>query len=1109
MRTASSTAPVPVMEKANMPMVVFPQVLPFSTTGVVEASLKDARQVVDNSLDKAEKETSSDSKYTVAVQAVTTNPAQPNETHLLAAIGSFSKGGREQRPPDFLEIDKTPRQEDICKRSTWFCDSVFALDAHIKSQPINNSAQQIIYNGDPQTDISGSFAAYRRLSLPSGFTLGRGAPFEFKSLMSDQPELPKEIDGIEVNPEWGLTKAGKARQRLPIACTNCRGKKIKCLVNKDGGPCHNCLKSDALKNTCRTEGRPRRQSSAIKRDKSKSRKRSVGRRPSQNDGDDSSTSFSRASSRDLADEDSLMLGAMDPSLLTLPIGSLPPGVPATHAIYSGSGMHSEAPYPHPSDSPISNMSDRSRQLSLESISSSYQPLFTSGYSLENEGVYDPRLFAAPSEPRIVSPLSKLNPTSFPKQTRIQLPDERTTKNLVELFFTHLHWQGYGFLQPSSFLRNITAQSPILLLCICAASCRLSDELRATNSPRILEAQAKQAALGERFAPTLTTIQAFLLLAFHYSATGDIDQSNGYSDIAISMVKQIRLGEQVNEKLRQKERLGQPTMDPAVEIGKRTFWAAYLQDRSRHLTEQQTPEQRLAVSDIPLPCLEGEFDLRERTGDSKGVFDRANNVGVMGYLVKIVDIRARLLHYLKVSCTHLPQVYPTDHNSCDTKQLAKELKLWEERLPTEYMFTADNFKGHFDGEHSTIETICLMHIIYHTTLNQLHRYQDTKETFTEHYLPCFNHALSVLAILRTISKYNDEVAKPVGKKIQLVSPFVPFAIGIACDTIGRLLTYLPEEYIMEDGRLIANPNISLFFNARKYYRESLQSLRNYMHRMKAAADIYVIIRKLCVDIREACTDGMGNKQAADPAGPHCVSGVCINKAKLRAIAPTMIPLNNSVVDILYHGDYFAAWYRHGGSQEIERLTLPATDRQRQPAGLPEISSSSLRMATTPLAHTSQPSEGYVTAVQLPRSTLAVFNLQVDASEDQDAAQWNLPHVTAPAASTQGSPLMGRDARSSHSGSVGHPEPFLHTDSTLGQSAASSSSLPSSGSSPMPLGGPFISAANPGWQSPELSGADMLSFESLNFMDVDASSQDVPLDFSMEDLLNSNPFNNTPE
>ena len=42
-------------------------------------------------------------------------------------------------------------------------------------------------------------------------------------------ELPAYIDGVPVNKEWGLTKAGKARQRLPQACIACRKKKIKCM----------------------------------------------------------------------------------------------------------------------------------------------------------------------------------------------------------------------------------------------------------------------------------------------------------------------------------------------------------------------------------------------------------------------------------------------------------------------------------------------------------------------------------------------------------------------------------------------------------------------------------------------------------------------------------------------------------------------------------------------------------------------------------------------------------------------------------------------------------------------------------------------------------------
>ena len=44
----------------------------------------------------------------------------------------------------------------------------------------------------------------------------------------DGTTCPKVIDGEQVNAEWGVTKAGKPRKRLAIACTSCREKKIKC-----------------------------------------------------------------------------------------------------------------------------------------------------------------------------------------------------------------------------------------------------------------------------------------------------------------------------------------------------------------------------------------------------------------------------------------------------------------------------------------------------------------------------------------------------------------------------------------------------------------------------------------------------------------------------------------------------------------------------------------------------------------------------------------------------------------------------------------------------------------------------------------------------------------
>lgn len=47
-------------------------------------------------------------------------------------------------------------------------------------------------------------------------------------IYEDGTTCKKVIDGEEVNAQWGVTKAGKPRKRLAIACTTCREKKIKC-----------------------------------------------------------------------------------------------------------------------------------------------------------------------------------------------------------------------------------------------------------------------------------------------------------------------------------------------------------------------------------------------------------------------------------------------------------------------------------------------------------------------------------------------------------------------------------------------------------------------------------------------------------------------------------------------------------------------------------------------------------------------------------------------------------------------------------------------------------------------------------------------------------------
>ncbi|ERT02097.1 uncharacterized protein SPSK_04997 [Sporothrix schenckii 1099-18] len=60
------------------------------------------------------------------------------------------------------------------------------------------------------------------------------------------------IDGEAVNPYWGVTKAGKPRKRLAIACITCREKKIKCDPEYP-----RCVQCEKFGRVCRFKNAPR------------------------------------------------------------------------------------------------------------------------------------------------------------------------------------------------------------------------------------------------------------------------------------------------------------------------------------------------------------------------------------------------------------------------------------------------------------------------------------------------------------------------------------------------------------------------------------------------------------------------------------------------------------------------------------------------------------------------------------------------------------------------------------------------------------------------------------------------------------------------------------
>ena len=61
-------------------------------------------------------------------------------------------------------------------------------------------------------------------------------------IYADGSYCPQTIDGTPVNANWGVTKAGRPRKRLALACLTCREKKIKCNPATES-VCDQCRKS--------------------------------------------------------------------------------------------------------------------------------------------------------------------------------------------------------------------------------------------------------------------------------------------------------------------------------------------------------------------------------------------------------------------------------------------------------------------------------------------------------------------------------------------------------------------------------------------------------------------------------------------------------------------------------------------------------------------------------------------------------------------------------------------------------------------------------------------------------------------------------------------------
>lgn len=176
----------------------------------------------------------------------------PFRQHDSSAVSQASPVGGQDRTPGRPESRPQPHTPSLPPLSQVAMTSPREMSHHAsRSDPLSANLQHrqlpfhaatFQHESAPSGELSSPESGRSQKSaLPhvvdEKYIDGEGFCFVY----ADGSHVPKTIDGIPVNANWGVTKAGKPRKRLAQACLTCREKKIKCQPNLP--KCDQCQKS--------------------------------------------------------------------------------------------------------------------------------------------------------------------------------------------------------------------------------------------------------------------------------------------------------------------------------------------------------------------------------------------------------------------------------------------------------------------------------------------------------------------------------------------------------------------------------------------------------------------------------------------------------------------------------------------------------------------------------------------------------------------------------------------------------------------------------------------------------------------------------------------------
>ncbi|ORY71619.1 uncharacterized protein BCR38DRAFT_331693 [Pseudomassariella vexata] len=474
------------------------------------------------------------------------------------------------------------------------------------------------------------------------------------------------IDGEQVNAHWGVTKAGKPRKRLAIACLTCREKKIKC--DPDFPRCVQCEKFGRV---CKFKNAPRggHNTSPITSPGEHDEPRQLGMHPRQLEhARPRSTSSTSISPRTTS------LSHPSPEL---------PGMPLKR-VRVGYEQHYESSPREPSRM--------------------FQASEAKNYSWQQRDL-----------PRIHEDI-----LCRTWQTDPYVSDPQATTIIITSFFNHIETTALRFL-PAQIIKdwvknNAHTKSPEDLTLLYSL---LAFGVHVSGGPKHIAHEYAQVArfACERSNPGMRLVQSRLVLSTFYLACSREFDSYEMLNAAISGGLSLQYNLELDQATSPV-----PTSFPYqmnrttyAESRRRTFFSCFILERTNGIFPSRPTLLNADDIFLRLPYDETLFNKGVENAPETPMFDIVRGqsslrqgVGIMGYLLYIVEIWGWVLAKIH------RETRGSDTSDSDPQLLDKiteRLRQYQEALPPKYGFSESNLaKACEDGIESCLVTLHLLLIL---------------------------------------------------------------------------------------------------------------------------------------------------------------------------------------------------------------------------------------------------------------------------------------------------------------------------------------------------------------------------------------------------------------